>query len=67
MMKCPDTLYGVFIIRFFSKHVFVDVNECKNNNGGCSHRCSNTNGSFFCSCKEGYQLQGDGLTCEGNG
>ena len=27
--------------------------------------CNNTNGSFFCSCEMGYQLDSSGLICRG--
>ena len=33
-----------------------DVNECASNNGGCAHTCTNTEGSFTCSCRTGYEL-----------
>ena len=42
-----------------------DINECENNNGGCDHNCSNLIGSFECSCREGYELDEDKLTCNG--
>ncbi|XP_033160083.1 uncharacterized protein LOC117140967 isoform X1 [Drosophila mauritiana] len=41
----------------------VDIDECQNKNGGCSHRCSNTEGSFKCSCPPGYKLDSDQKTC----
>ena len=31
-------------------HSFLDIDECALNNGGCSHFCTNTDGSFECSC-----------------
>ena len=44
----------------------LDINECSTSNGGCEDTCVNTDGSFECSCStEGYQLSGDGLTCQG--
>ena len=42
-----------------------DVDECMTNNGGCSDTCDNTDGSFVCSCDEGYMLAADNLDCEG--
>ena len=42
-----------------------DINECMLDNGGCDHSCVNKDGSFKCTCKNGYQLQNDKLTCEG--
>ena len=31
----------------------------------CSQHCNNTEGSHFCDCYVGYELQDDGLTCTG--
>ncbi|XP_035687852.1 E-selectin-like isoform X2 [Branchiostoma floridae] len=36
----------------------TDINECSNDNGGCSHNCENTDGSYRCICQDGYQLSG---------
>ena len=44
---------------------FTDLNECDNNNGGCSQMCNNIVGSFYCSCESGYYLLHDGFTCNG--
>ncbi|CAH3144671.1 unnamed protein product, partial [Porites lobata] len=30
----------------------TDINECAYHNGGCSHNCKNTNGSYHCSCPD---------------
>ena len=32
----------------------VDVDECTVNNGGCAQTCTNNDGSFQCSCYDGY-------------
>ena len=42
-----------------------DKDECALANGGCQHTCTNTDGSYKCSCNNGYQLKPDGLRCEG--
>ncbi|CAB3409318.1 unnamed protein product [Caenorhabditis bovis] len=34
----------------------ADVNECLKNNGHCDHICVNTQGSYTCSCRNGYDL-----------
>ena len=44
--------------------VFIDIDECLSLNGGCSHFCTNTEGSFFCSCREGFSLVANNQ-CEG--
>ncbi|CAL7944768.1 unnamed protein product [Xylocopa violacea] len=41
----------------------VDVNECKDNNGGCERKCVNTPGSFRCECPKGMKLGEDRFTC----
>lgn len=43
----------------------ADIDECLQNNGGCDHTCTNTFGSFECSCDQGYDLDENGLTCQG--
>ncbi|KAI5090143.1 growth arrest-specific protein 6 precursor, partial [Silurus meridionalis] len=35
-----------------------DVNECSKENGNCEHECSNSVGSYHCSCHDGYRLSG---------
>ncbi|XP_021380367.1 prolow-density lipoprotein receptor-related protein 1-like [Mizuhopecten yessoensis] len=35
-----------------------DVDECENNNGGCSQLCDNKDGSHSCSCVHGYTKNG---------
>ncbi|XP_063863020.1 multiple epidermal growth factor-like domains protein 6 isoform X3 [Scylla paramamosain] len=40
-----------------------DVNECEFHNGGCSHECANTVGSYRCLCGPGSRLMPDGRTC----
>ena len=34
--------------------IVLDINECNDDNGGCSQICTNTMGSYYCSCKIGY-------------
>ena len=41
----------------------TDINECEEFNGNCEHNCTNTNGSYDCSCDEGYVLNEDGYNC----
>ena len=42
-----------------------DINECNESNGNCSQICTNTEGSCECSCRDGYNLGGDGQNCSG--
>ncbi|XP_070571014.1 uncharacterized protein [Ptychodera flava] len=43
-----------------------DVDECTFNNGGCDGNCTNTDGSFYCSCPTGDTLNEDGRRCDGD-
>ena len=42
----------------------IDINEC-NEGSRCDQLCINTNGSYYCSCNEGYSLKDDGKSCKG--
>ena len=42
-----------------------DVNECVEGSHRCSQNCSNTDGSYECSCMDGYQLNSNGYSCNG--
>ena len=46
-----------------STFLHSDVNECSAATHGCNHICENTDGSYTCSCREGYYLNEDGRTC----
>ena len=42
-----------------------DINECLLNISGCSQNCTNTIGSYNCSCYSGYQFDADLMSCNG--
>ena len=43
----------------------ADIDECVTGDEGCEQTCTNTDGSFECSCEEGYTLGPDEMSCEG--
>ncbi|KAI6653399.1 hypothetical protein LOD99_3618 [Oopsacas minuta] len=43
----------------------VDIDECSLNSSNCSQICTNTVGSYNCSCNPGYTLDSDMYTCSG--
>ncbi|KAI0239913.1 hypothetical protein LSAT2_009363, partial [Lamellibrachia satsuma] len=45
--------------------ILPDVNECAVRNGSCEQTCVNTDGSFQCSCRDGFKLSDNKLSCEG--
>ena len=59
-----DTLVMVYIIyNCMYQYIIIDINECNTNNGGCNQTCTNTVGSYECSCNTGYSLDLDNMGC----
>lgn len=47
--------------------LYADVDECLAGTHRCNQTCTNNVGSYTCGCRPGYQLNEDGLNCEGIG
>ena len=45
--------------------IFLDIDECTEGSRQCTQNCSNTIGSYVCSCNEGFIIDVDRLTCDG--
>ena len=43
----------------------TDINECLQSPSPCEQNCHNTEGSFMCSCHDGYLLADDQQSCNG--
>ena len=58
--KVNMSLHAFYFVWFYA-----DSNECHEDRHNChtDANCTNTKGSFFCTCDTGYS--GDGVTCEG--
>ena len=52
-----------FVMTLENYCIFLDIDECILS--PCEHTCTNTVGSFVCSCNDGYVLNSDGLSCNG--
>ena len=46
-------------------HLIADIDECTRGTDNCAQRCTNTPGSFTCSCNAGYRLASNRLSCNG--
>ena len=42
----------------------VDIDECQNSNGGCTHNCTDNVGGYSCICDTGYKLSSDAVSCD---
>ena len=43
----------------------LDANECNSVTPVCGQICTNTEGSYECSCNTGYVLNNNGISCDG--
>ena len=48
-----------------SVYLCSDIDECMAGTHQCEHNCTNTVGSYTCSCHDGYSLSADGRRCNG--
>ena len=55
----------LFIYFVCNTFVYSDIDECATDNGGCEQNCTNSKGSYECSCKDGYELDDDKKGCNG--
>ena len=59
---CPQLEIKTFFEYLCEFYLFLDVNECLGDNDCHTFAdCTNTNGSYTCKCKQGYQ--GNGREC----
>ena len=66
-MALTVTVLNVHILMQFNYVAFcTDMDECLLSIHQCDMICENTEGSYVCSCGEGYQLDTDEYTCIGN-
>lgn len=62
--KCHNITDGGYICACYSGYIIsqdnrkhcVDIDECQTGQHQCSHICTNLNGSYACSCRQGFQL-----------
>ncbi|XP_059151468.1 hemicentin-1-like [Physella acuta] len=47
-----------------NKSQCIDLDECAEGRSLCQHNCTNTRGSYKCSCPQGYMLDSDGYSCK---
>ena len=45
--------------------IFIDINECIEDIDDCAQICTDTDGSYSCSCGPGFRLASDDYQCDG--
>lgn len=69
-----DIIYHQMVLRVMVKNfklyfiyimIMADINECLLNRSLCEHKCQNTEGSYYCDCRQGYGLSNDLRSCQG--
>ena len=43
----------------------TDINECAEGTDRCDQTCTDTDGSYTCSCDAGYELANNNHQCDG--
>lgn len=62
--KCHNITDGGYICACYSGYIIsmdnrkhcVDIDECQTGQHQCSHICTNLNGTYACSCRQGFKL-----------
>ena len=68
MCENVEILFAISLFReSFLIHTLLDINECASNGGLglCEQICTNTVGSYYCSCLLGYTVSTNGTSCDG--
>lgn len=65
MVEVVQVMLIAIIYSHSHMYVCIDHSECDNGTDSCDQHCHNTNGSYYCTCDDGYKLQPDGNTCQG--
>ena len=50
---------------FYAADGIDHVDDCAEDNGGCEHFCTDLIDGVECSCRDGYSLSENGISCVG--
>ena len=67
-LKSIITNYFIlFLLCVYILIKLIDIDECTDGTHACysDDHCTNTPGSYVCSCPQGYKIGLDGQTCNG--
>ena len=54
-----------YILHLHDLKFYSEIHECNDGTHLCEHICTNTAGSYRCSCNSGYTLSNNGFSCNG--
>ena len=57
--------HTALFIKLIKNHIIADVDECSEETDECTQNCDNTIGSYVCSCNDGFIIDVDRRTCDG--
>lgn len=62
-------MYIFYLLKAYIYQIFFskDIDECAEATSGCQQICTNSPGSYSCSCVVGHTLKSDNKTCEAPG
>ena len=65
--KCIEVLWYVIELCLLKATLSTtpDIDECTQNTSLCEQLCVNSNGSYFCTCMDGYELIEGTSQCSG--
>ena len=63
-MEKPVKVNGSKITNNVNEQLISGINECSSNPCHTNAMCTDTSGSYTCSCNAGFS--GDGITCQSN-
>lgn len=63
LLNDNSTCHGLFNLWYTLFVTFIDIDECIDSD--CEQNCTNTDGSYICSCHSGYTLDSNGKNCSG--
>ena len=60
-----DIAMVLHVVLYNINNTIPDIDECAQNATLCGQLCVNTDGSYFCSCEDGYELVEGTNQCRG--
>ena len=65
LTKAQKNLLSITYCAIKISIIYLDINECSSDYGGCDQYCNNSIGSYECSCSIGFSLSSDRHNCSG--